>query len=55
MKKVRQFLRGLVWTAVFATASAVTSIVLAFWGNIELVVAFGLAAVASATLASREK
>ena len=54
MKKFRIALKDLVWTAVFATAFAVSSIVLAFWGNTDLVIAFGLASVASATLASRD-
>lgn len=55
MKKLRQLLRGLVWTSVIAAGSAVASIVLAFWGYTDLVIAFGLAAVAAATLAARER
>lgn len=55
MKRLRQLLRGLVWTSVIAAACAVASISLAFWGYTDLVLAFGLAAVASATLAARER
>ena len=54
MKKFRALLKDLVWTAVLATVFAVASILLAFWGYTDLVIAFGLAAIASATLASRE-
>jgi hypothetical protein len=55
MKRLRRVLRGLVWTSVIAAACAVTSIALAFWGYTDLVIAFGLAAVAAATLAARER
>ena len=55
MKKLRQLMQRLVWTSVIAAGCAVTSIALAFWDYTNLVIAFGLAAVASATLAAREK
>ena len=55
MKRLRVLVKDLVWTAVFTTICAVTSIALAFWGYTDLVLAFGLAGIASALLASREK
>lgn len=55
MKNLRNILRDLVWTSVIASACAVASIAFAIWGYTDLVIAFGLAGVASATLASREK
>lgn len=55
MKRLRVLVKDLVWTAVFATVCAVTSIALAFWGYTDLVLALGLAGVSSALLASREK
>ena len=55
MKRLRQLMRGLGWTSVIAAACAAAGIALAFWGYTDLVIAFGLAAVAAATLAARER
>lgn len=45
----------IVWTAVVSAVLAVGSVVSAILSATDFVVAFGLAAVASATLAAREK
>lgn len=55
MKRLREVLRNLVWTAVVATACGVATIVSAILGQPDWVLAFGLCGVTSATLASRER
>jgi|AntAceMinimDraft_18_1070375.scaffolds.fasta_scaffold421655_2 hypothetical protein len=56
MKNLRRVLRGLVWTSISAAGLAFASVVLAFQGGYtDLVISFGLAAVAVAMLATREK
>lgn len=54
MEKVMRLFRGLAWASVLSFAGAITTIALAFWNYAELSLAFGLASIALATLASRE-
>ena len=47
--------KGIVWTAVISALAGAGSVISAFLGESEFVVALGFMSVASALLASREK
>lgn len=47
-------LRNIIWTSVIASVASVGAIVAGVLGNVELVLALGLAGIISATLGNKE-